>query len=441
MIRKFRDIFKNPFVQRIFKNMGVLLGGDTCASLIGMATFIITARSLGVAQLGALALIDAYVRVVDKLINFQSWQFMIKFGADALSHKRPDQFRALVKIGTIIDAGTALLGFISAALLAQWCGQWQGWPREMIVGAQIYSLMILFNFAGVPTGILRLFNQFKLFTMQNIVSALIKFMGVAVAAFFNAGLKGFLLAWLITEIAGYLFLTYLGWRELKRQGLGSVWRVSLRSLSKDFPGFWSFLFSTNLTGSIKTGFREVDILIVGKMLGLTDVSFYKLAKKMASFLARLTNPLYNALYPELAKLWAAKDGNNFRKVTRHTILVMFLMGAATLIFFFLTGRSIIEWGVGKDYLAAYPISLWHMVANVVAVSTAPFAPMLLAMGKAKTSLFVQLLPTLLYFPIAVVLIGQFGLTGAGMAFLTYFVMRAGLQFWKLSKYLSSGLGR
>ena len=74
-----------------------------------------------------LVLIDAYVRIVDKLVNFQSWQFMIKYGSDALAAKNHSGFKALVKLGTIVDSVTAVIGCaISiglAGLIARWGGE------------------------------------------------------------------------------------------------------------------------------------------------------------------------------------------------------------------------------------------------------------------------------------------------------------------------------
>ena len=116
------DFFKNTFAsgtfKRLFRNTGLLVGGDTVSAVLGVLTFAITARALGTEKLGMLILIDAYVRIVDKLVNFQSWQFMIKYGSDALAAKDPSGFKALVKLGTIVDSLTALLGCAIAIALA-----------------------------------------------------------------------------------------------------------------------------------------------------------------------------------------------------------------------------------------------------------------------------------------------------------------------------------
>jgi len=77
-----------------------------------------------------LILIDAYVRIVDKLVNFQSWQFIIKYGSDALTSKDSSGFKALVKLGSIVDACTAVIGCAVSVMLAGVIARWQNWSPK-----------------------------------------------------------------------------------------------------------------------------------------------------------------------------------------------------------------------------------------------------------------------------------------------------------------------
>ena len=97
MIAFLKNTFASGTFKKLFKNTGLLIGGDTVSAVLGVLTFAITARALGAEKLGMLVLIDAYVRIVDKLVNFQSWQFMIKYGSDTLSAKDSSGFKAIVK--------------------------------------------------------------------------------------------------------------------------------------------------------------------------------------------------------------------------------------------------------------------------------------------------------------------------------------------------------
>jgi O-antigen/teichoic acid export membrane protein len=423
-----RSFFEHASFKRLFKNTGLLLGGDTVSAVLGVLTFAVSARALGTENLGMLVLIDAYVRIVDKVMNFQSWQFMIKFGSDAIEHGDAPGFKALVKLGTLVDAITATIACAVSLALAGAVGRWQNWSGEMVTYALIYSSIIIFDVAGVPTGILRIFDRFKLFSVQKSVCSSIKFFGALAAWFFGCGLKGFLWVWMVTEIFDYVSLTVMAWVELRRRGYTGIWSEPLKGVTRRYPGLWGFLISTNLTGSVKVGFRELDILLVGKLLNFTDVGLYKLAKKLCAALDRLTNPLFQSLYPELTKIWARRDVTDFKHVVRKMIYIMGAVSVATWFVFFFWGRTFIDWMAGPEFAAAYPVTLWYLLANVIAVSALPLAPMILAMGMANLSFWIQFLPTLVYFPVLYWMISTWGLVGAGYAYLVYHGLRLVYQY-------------
>src|SRR3546814_17236584 len=63
-------------------NIAHLMSGNLASGLISLAAIALTARALGPASYGILALAIAYVRVVERLVTFQSWQPLIKYGAE-----------------------------------------------------------------------------------------------------------------------------------------------------------------------------------------------------------------------------------------------------------------------------------------------------------------------------------------------------------------------
>lgn len=428
MISFLKNTFASATFKRLFKNTGLLISGDTISAVLGVLTFAATARALGTEKLGMLILIDAYVRIVDKLINFQSWQFMIKYGSDALTAKDPSGFKALIKLGTIVDSVTAVIGCAVAVAGAGLIAHWQHWSPEMIRLCMIYSGIVLFDVAGVPTGILRIFDKFRSFSIQKSVTSVIKFAGVLIAWALRCDLSGFLWVWMLTEIVDYVSLTVMAWIELHRRGFRNIWAEPLTGITKRFPGVWKFLVSTNLTGSVKVGFREFDILVVGKLLGFADVGLYKLAKKLCAALDRLTNPLFQSLYPELTKLWAKKDYKDFRFVVKRMTYLMGALSLVTWIVFVIWGREIILLTAGREFIAAYSVTVWYMLANAIAVTSLPLAPMILAMGQAHLSFWIQFLPTLIYFPILFWMLQAWGLSGAGYAYIVYHGLRYALQY-------------
>ena len=87
--------FKEDSFRLLFKNAGTLLSGNMIAWILGLITFAITARILGPTQFGIFVLITTYVTIVDKILNFQSWQALIKYGAEVLEKKNNDSFKSI----------------------------------------------------------------------------------------------------------------------------------------------------------------------------------------------------------------------------------------------------------------------------------------------------------------------------------------------------------
>ena len=427
--------FKEDSFRLLFKNAGTLLSGNMIAWILGLITFAITARILGPTQFGIFVLITTYVTIVDKILNFQSWQALIKYGAEVLEKKNNDSFKSIVKFCTLLDVATAVLGTIVSIMAASWVGQWLSWESETVLMAAIYSFVILFNISGTPTGLLRLFNRFRLFAVQNIVTATIKFVGILIIYFTGANLWFVLILWMITTILGQLLLFGLGWRELHKRGFERTSMAPIRDISTQHPGIWEFVLTTNLNSSIRLGSRELDTMLVGGFVGVEGAGLYKIAKQIAAIPAMLSDPLYQAIYPDLSRLWARGEIKTFKQLLLRSGLVA--GGGATVIWLgvVLLGSFFIQIVFGAEFVPAQPVLVWYMLAMVIAIYGFPLQPAMLSMGQPKTTFWVHLLSTIAYFPLLVIFIEWIGLVGAGIAYVCYYLLWTGLMISFECKYL------
>lgn len=421
-LKKIYRWFKEDSFRLLFKNAGTLLSGNMVAWILGLGTFAITARILGPTEFGILVLITTYVTIVDKLLNFQSWQALIKYGAEALERKSNDDFKSIVKFCTLLDVATAILGTIVAVVAVSWVGQWLAWESETVLMATFYSFVILFNISGTPTGVLRLFNRFRLFAVQNIITATIKFVGVVILLFIGAGLWSVLLLWMVTTIIGQLLLLGLGWRELHIQGFEGTYKAPIRDISTQHSGVLGFILTTNLNSSIRTTSRELDTMIVGGIVGIEGAGLFKIAKQIAAIPAMVSDPLYQAIYPDLSRLWVRESIKEFKQLILRSGLVA--GGGATIIWLgvILFGSFFIQIIFGVEYVAAQPVLVWYMLAMVIAIYGFPLQPAMLSMGRPKTTFWVHLLSTIAYFPLLFIFIEWMGLVGAGVAYVCYYLL-------------------
>ena len=88
--------------------------------------------------------------------------------------KQYNELNSYIKIGTILDVSTAILGGIIAILIAPTLGKIFNWSNELIICSQIFSITIFSHFSGTPTAILRILNKFNLVAIQKFITAAVK---------------------------------------------------------------------------------------------------------------------------------------------------------------------------------------------------------------------------------------------------------------------------
>ena len=416
-----RHWLQDDLLRRLFKNAGVLFSGNIASSLLSLGSLALTARALGVENFGYLTLITTYILIVDRLVNFQTWQAVIKYGADALEQKRNADFKLLVKFGFFLDCATAAIGTVIAASAAWFVGQWRGWDQHLVIMAAIYSTTILFHIQGTPMAILRLFDKFNKVAYQSVIAAAIKLVGVTIAFFAGAGLWAFLLVWAVVDILGKLLLVYFAYNELVFQRFHGFMQGSAWNMAKKFKGIWGFVWATNLNSSIRMASREIDVMIIAAILGISAVGLYKVAKQFTLVIQKTIDPLYQSIFPELAKLFSRGEVKEFIRFGLRSAIIAGGVSFCIWLGFFILGKYIILLTVGTEYIGSLGVMLWYMLAIVVAAAAFPLQPAMLSMGLPHTTFWVHLGSTIIYFTALFLLLPCLDLIGAGVAYLIYYI--------------------
>ena len=68
-------------MRRLFKNMGWLLGGRGFNAVLSLVYLALATRTLGLDGFGQFAIIVALGQMVTGLANFQTWQFVVRWGS------------------------------------------------------------------------------------------------------------------------------------------------------------------------------------------------------------------------------------------------------------------------------------------------------------------------------------------------------------------------
>lgn len=422
------DAFRN-----LLKNAGWLLGSNVLAAVAAFATTMIAAQDLGPDDFGRLALVIAYGTVVGVLVSFQAWQAFIKFGQEAIE---ADDSRALGRLATVgfsLDAFSALLGTALAFGLAGTVISWLGWDPSLRRELWIYSSLVLFQWRGTPTGILRLFDRFDLLGRYVVIEAALRLVGVILCVFFVAGLRGYVVAHVVSGVVAHAFLVCEGVRILRRSGhrFARVGSEDLRAMRRQ--GVADYVWTTNLNSTIRMLSRELDVIVVAALTGPAAVAMYKIAKQVGVAVGRLVDPLYQSVYPELTRLRAQGRRAEFVRMMRRTSALGVGAVSVGLVIFWLAGAWMIRLAFGSQYDAAFGPTLVYLVAQSISIVTFSFQPAMLALGRPRKSFVILVLSTSAYFAVLYPLTIQAGPTGAAWAYVVYYVAWAGLMIHGLTR--------
>lgn len=415
--------FSEERFRQLWKNASVLLAGNLTASVCDLVTLVLTARLFGPELFGVLVLIQTCVRITDALTNFQSWQAVIKYGADVLDRGNNKDFSSLLKLGTLLDVCSASLGALVSLAVFTIVGAWQSWDGDIQILAFAYGLSIAFNIIGTPVAVLRLYDKFRTLAIAQFITAFAKMIMVIIAFFAEWSFSSVVIIWIVANIATPLLVTGLSWRLIQfRLGLRVVAMTSIRGTSEKFQGIVRFFVTTNLTESVRLVAKEIDIVVVTVFGGTGAAGIYRIAKQFASIPGRFTIPVRDAVYPEVAKLRAAGELLRMKQYVKRVGLLCGGFGIAMVIAAILFGQMAIGLTAGSDYLSAY----WPLVIYLVSVSIylfgISFQSAILSLNKPGIVLAIYIAGNVVYFLSLVPLAKWFGVAGAASAHVIYHVV-------------------
>ncbi len=395
-----------------------LLTGNILSSVIGLIGFALTARALGPAGYGVLALCFSYARAVERIVSFQSWQPLIKYGAHSLAESAGDatELRALLKFGLLLDISAALVAWLIAVLLILVAAPWLGISGDGADLAILYCTVLPFQVSGMPTAVLRLYGRFMAIAYGQVATSVLRVVLCAIGVATGAGLFEFTLIWMSAQIIGTLSLVLFSLVELRRQGvLSGLMSAPLRGITKRFPGLWKFAISANLSLTIRSSANELDTLLVGYLADPTSAGLYHIAKRIGRIAQQAGVQVQAVLYPELARAWATKAFSAFHRAVAQMQGLLLGFGLLLIGGLYLLIGPLLTWAAGPDFAAAGPLVIVQSVAVTMTLCGAVIRSALLAMGRENEILRSVTIAAIGFHATAFALIPVIGAMGANVA--------------------------
>ena len=388
-------------------------------ALIGLLSLAVMARALGPAGLGVIALIEAYVRSVDRIFRFEPWQAVVRYGAAALEGSREDDFRRLIKFSTLFDLFGASLAALVAVIGVRYAASWLELDQEQTRMAMWFSATLILALSSTPTAVLRLFDKFKLISTLLVSLAIARLILVVFAWQFGGDLWSFIIILMLYQAAEQLTLLGFAWSELRRRRYDDVWRLPLRGLMAEHPGLLRFLWNSNISVIARTSTLRFDTLILGTLLDPAAAGLYQLAKRTGIAALRLGRPIQQAVYPDVARLWTRGDVLQFRRIVLRINGVMGALGILVLIVMTYHMDFLVRLAFGEAFATTAPLVTVQLLAVTILLAGSTLNPALLSMGADRNLIRITLIATLIFFLVFVPLVHLFGSLGASMSHVAF----------------------
>ena len=429
------EINSNKSLKKVLKNAGILLSGNMGANVFGLLSIAIFTHSQGAEIFGYYVLFLTFTEIIDRLFNFQTWQAFIKFATDFQVKKEHHNVMMLLKYCFLVDLASLAVATLVALSLSSFAISFFSIPSEYLSLLLLMSLTILFKTTEISTGVFRLYGRFTVQSKIVIYSSAIKFLMFAFIALAAPSFELFIYATVLTQFIT-MILKYCYANEVLNEHKVTVPEILKERMNYPLlkeQKIFAFVVYNNFDVAVRMVSRQLDNIILGKLYGAEIVAVYKIAKDIANLIAKLTDPVYQAIYPEFAKMLA----NGSKLEARHmAIKVSLYAGGAGLIFyglFALLGYGAIGIAFGNEFLAAYNVTLVYFVAILLAIMTLPLYPMQQAFGYARKALKNQLHTTLLYIPFLFFLVSYFEMIGASIAYIFYYAYLSILTLYSVRK--------
>jgi O-antigen/teichoic acid export membrane protein len=429
--------FKDAHFRSMLKNSGYLAASKAVAAVAGVATLAFAGRGLGVPLYGMLVLIMSYAKAASGISKFQSWQLIVRYGGSALSTGEHEEFKASTGFAFALDVVSGVGGMIVAVMILPFVAKWFGIADRYLWLAMLYCTLLPTMGAATPVGVLRALDRFDLISWQGTTYPIARAILAGIAWAMHAPFAAYVAIWFVTDLGGDIYLWFLAWRELRRRGLLTGIRPTLRPTT--LPGAWRFAIHVNLTTSLQTAWGPIARLVVGGLLGPAATALFQMASSLADSAAKPADFLAKAFYPEIVRMDLSSK-RPWKLMLRSAALTGFVALTVVLLLV-LIGKPLVHLLFGKEFLGVYPILMVLIIAPVIGIFSFPLPSMLYALDRPDAPLKARLIGTVIYFALIAPLCWRFDVTGAAVGYVlanAAMALTLVLQVWHEYRRVRSG---
>ena len=347
-------LHEDDVLRSVLRNASLLTSSSGIVIVLSAVQGILTARMLGVALWGVLAVAMSFSTIVNLFLSFRMQAFVVKW----VTHFQGDgtaRAATAFKLAVAGEAGAALVAFAIVELLAGWGASVFSKNQDFSWIFRSVALLIVLQ-AGQQslTGMLQVDGKFSVQALVSMVSQAASICGIIVVYLAGWGIHGVVDVVVgAAVVASALMWTFglraardvlpEGWTRQKLVRFGGLGREMTR-----------FAILGNLRGTLDSARNSADLLILGLLSNPLAIGYYKLASSIAQ-IANLPNvPLSDASLREFCAAFAARSWSDFRTLMGHGSRIAALWFLPVACGLFVVARPAISLLYGRSFLPAVP---------------------------------------------------------------------------------------
>ena len=362
--------------------------------LIGFAATVVLARLLVPEEFGLFALAFVAMDALGALKNL---------GLDAAIVQRRDRVEQAADAAFLllpaVSTGLFLLLLLAAPVVAGWLGT----PKVAGPLRGLAFALVIVSLGAVPNALQQKSMRFRERVTATLLGAVAGSVVAIVLALAGWGVWGLVAAYLLrTTVTSGVCWLQVEWRPHMRFD---------RPLLSEMLGFSKYVVAANLLSAVA---GSVDKVVVGRLLGPAAVGFYSLAYGLAFVFRGEVGPrLYQVAFPAFAEV--QDDRERLQRGVRRVVQVLLSVALPFAVLIGLLSRDALAVAYGTRWTVAAPVLTALAVGGAFSGLATGLYPLLLARGRSKALLFLNVGELAIFLCVAPWAIARAGLVGAGAA--------------------------
>jgi O-antigen/teichoic acid export membrane protein len=391
--------------QTIFKNTFWLTVADGISRSLEFIIVLFIIRSLGATEFGKLAFALAFITIFAILSDFGLPSIVIREFSGGRENEK--EYPTILSLKIILSVGALVLTLLCGFFIT----------NDPIVRKLIWILAVFVltnNFFLIIYAFLRARQMMEYEALAIITRTVI----VASSVFFILlkfpSIENVCYGYLISNSA--VLILILAVFNFRIQPLKLGWKKDI------FIKFFRYSWPLGVSAIFGAFFSNIDSVIMGNLGQITENGWYSAARKIATGAIIPASLIFMSFYPVLSKLFK-ESSTKLQKVWNNYMALMIILAAPLTAGGFILAPKIIAFFYGADYnpsIFAFEILIFM---SGIAFIYNPYALILVASGKQKKYLWINIIAAMANIILNIILIPYYSLYGAAISLLiTYIIL-------------------